>query len=476
MVLRAPLAYTIPEETATLARSIVPRGNLLMTITDTFGMLFTNDQFAHLFSSTGQPACDPARLAMVLVLQYMEGLSDRQAADAVRLRIDWKYALALPLAHRGFDASVLTEFRQRLSSDDAQCLFLDTLLADLQQAGFVKARGIQRTDSTMILANIRLLTRLELIGETIRATLNQLASREPTWLCQHMHPEWHERYAERINNYRLPKAKSARHALATTYGADGFTLLTALTAPDTPRTVRTLPMVATLWRVWLQQFYGPSETPVLRADADVPMPAGLIHSPYDPDARYSMKRGTTWIGYKVHITESCDPDQPRLVTTVHTTPATTPDDPLVPQIHATLAKKKLLPATHLVDCGYTSSETLVQSQQDYAVRVLGPVAHDPSWQARERTGYDNQAFVIDWDQQQARCPQGHTSGKWRFEQDITGQAVVHIRFLRKDCSPCPVRTHCTRGKHEPRSVTIRTQIYHEALQQARQYQRTPAFH
>ncbi|MBA3468750.1 MAG: transposase, partial [Herpetosiphonaceae bacterium] len=97
MSLRSPLGYTIPDETIRVACAAFPKGTTVMTMADTFGMLYTNQQFAALFSATGQPALDPARLALVLILQFAEGLSDRQAADAVRGHIDWKYALALEL-------------------------------------------------------------------------------------------------------------------------------------------------------------------------------------------------------------------------------------------------------------------------------------------------------------------------------------------------------------------------------------------
>jgi transposase len=236
MSLRAFPGSPIPEDTVRVARAAFPKGNRYMQMHDALGSIYSDGQFAGLFSQTGQPAEAPARLALVLVLQFAEGLSDRQAADAVRGRIDWKYALALELTDPGFDASVLSEFRTRLLHGEAEHLLLETLLTLLQEHGLLKARGTQRTDSTHILAAIRTLNRLELVGETMRYALNRLAVVAPAWLRAHMQPAWPERYGSRVENYRFPKADAARQRLAATIGADGFALLQAAYAPDAPRT------------------------------------------------------------------------------------------------------------------------------------------------------------------------------------------------------------------------------------------------
>jgi transposase len=465
----------IPEETCRVARAAFPKGNMFMRMRDALGLIYSDPQFASLFSHTGQPAEAPARLALVLVMQFAEGLADRQAADAVRSRIDWKYALGLELTDPGFDYSVLSEFRTRLIAGGVEHLLLETMLMYLQERGLLQGRGKQRTDSTHILAAIRTLNRLELVGETMRFALNRLAAVAPAWLQTHLQPAWLERYGARVENYRLPRTEAERQRLAATIGADGFALLQAVYAPETPPEVRTEPAVEVLRRIWVQQYYGPDDPPRWRRDGDVPPSPRLIHSPYDLEARYSLKRGMAWIGYKVHMTETCDHDTPHVITHVETTLATTPDDKMLDTIHAALAEHTLLPQEHLVDCGYTDSEILVGSEQAYGVTIVGPVAADPSWQAREATGYDNSAFTIDWEGHTATCPQGKQSRKWQPDTDVAGQEVIQIRFAKKDCQACPVRTACTRAKTEPRTLTVRTQGYHAVLQAARQYQRTVEF-
>src|SRR5262245_43867581 len=135
MSLRPQPPFAIPEETHRVAHAAFPKGTLCLRIADELGDLYRDDQFAALFPTRGQPAASPARLAWVTVLQYIEGLSDRQAAEAVRGRIDWKYALALELDDPGFNHTVLSEFRSRLVKGQAEEPLQDALLDHSRNAG-----------------------------------------------------------------------------------------------------------------------------------------------------------------------------------------------------------------------------------------------------------------------------------------------------------------------------------------------------
>ena len=125
----------VPEDTARVARAAFPKGNLCLRLRDELGTIYDDVLFADLFSSTGQPAEAPWRLALVCVLQYLEDLSDRQAAEAVRARIDWKYLLGLDLTDPGFDFSVLTEFRARLLAHEAGQRLFERLIHRLSEGG-----------------------------------------------------------------------------------------------------------------------------------------------------------------------------------------------------------------------------------------------------------------------------------------------------------------------------------------------------
>jgi Transposase DDE domain len=357
--------------------------------------------------------------------------------------------------------------------------FLHVFLAACKARGWIKARGTQRTDSTYVLAAIRTLHRLECVLEAMHYALNQLSDVAPAWVQQHVPLTWYDRYGLRSDQTRLPKDASKRESLARQIGADGFQLLEWVQAADPSPGVRELPALEVLRQIWLQQYYSCTvsgrEELRWRTSDEQPPSARRIASPYDPEARYSGKRDTHWVGYKVHLTETCDANQPDLITQVLTTPATTPDSVMGPTIHRDLAQRDLLPGTHLLDSGYVDADLLVTAQTQHQIDVIGPPFGSYSRQRLAGEGYDLQAFVLDWDAQQAHCPQGHTSVHWQPGRDVSGDPVIRIRFDGATCRACPARRACTSAQAAPRQLTVRPQVHHEALQAARQRQETPEF-
>src|SRR5262245_4902505 len=291
-------------------------------------------------------------LALITVMQFAEDLSDRQAADAVRGRIDWKYALGLELDDPGFHFSALSEFRGRLTAGGAEQLLLDEMLEVCKDRGLLAARARQRTDSTHVLAATRDLNRLELVGETLRAALNALATVAPGWLRHQAPPEWFDRSVARVEETRLPKGQEARYAHAEVIGGDGFRLLEALRQEAEAARLWQVPAVEVLRRVWLTQFYLDDGRVRWRTAKDLAPAGQRINSPYDAEATFGNKRSTTWIGYQVHLTETCEPHQVHRITNVETTPAVAADVEQTAAIHAALAAKGLLPSDHLVDAGF----------------------------------------------------------------------------------------------------------------------------
>lgn len=479
MSLRPTSAVAVPLSTATVARAAFPRGNSYLRLRDTLGPVFTDQQFAALFPTHGQPAEAPWRLALVTLLQFAENLSDRRAADAARSRIDWKYLLGLELADPGFDASVLSEFRSRLVAGGAEALLLDTLLGLCREQKLLVARGRQRTDSTHVLGAVRSLNRLGCAIETLRAALNALAIAAPDWLRLHADPAWMDRYGKPADDYRIPLGDDARRACAEGVGRDGHVLLAATTVPDAPAWLREVPAVALLRRVWIQNFClvpaeaasGGGGTTV--SDAAVrwrttvegfPTSLQMVASPYDPDVHYAKKRSTTWIGYKVHLTETCDEERPHLITHVETTPAPVVDRDALQPIHSSLAVKDLLPGKHLVDAGYVGADQLVASMRDHGVELIGPTPKDHQWQARTEGAFTIQDFALDWDRQLATCPAGHASQSWTASHN-QGRTVTRIYFSTTDCKPCALKQRCTRAPR--RLLTPRRREEHAALEAAR---------
>jgi transposase len=474
MAMHPSLIDPVPEETARVARAAFRKGTLLMRVRDEIGVLYDDTMFAGLYDARGQSAIAPWRLALVTLFQFLENLSDRQAAEAVRSRIDWKYALSLELTDPGFDFSVLCEFRARLLGGGQDQRLLEIMLERLGERGLVRSRGKQRTDSTHVLAAIRTLNRLEFVGETLRAALHALAQSAPAWLAQHGRPDWAERYGARVEQYRLPKSLAARQALAETIGADGHDLLAAILDgrdgfwPDRP------PAVERLRLVWIQQFYHDQGRVRWREPADQPPVSGRIHSPYDPAARYARKRDVGWIGYKVHLTETCDADRPHLITDVQTTAAGLADVAMTATVHRALAARGLLPAIHVVDSGYVDADLLVASRADHALDLLGPALPDSSRQPQAGQGFELGAFTILWPERVARCPAGQVSQSWKEDRDERGAAVVRIGFSQKSCCSCPSRALCSPSqpgrRANPRRLRILEQPAYEALQARRREQ------
>jgi transposase len=462
----------VPELTARVAHAAFPKGNPYLRLRDQLGTVFCDADFADLYPRRGQPALAPWRLALVTVMQYAEELSDRRAAEAVRGRIDWKYALGLDLDDPGFNFSVLSEFRGRLAAGGAEQLLLDEMLEACKTRGLLKARTRQRTDSTHVLAATRDLNRLELVGETLRATLNALATVAPQWLRERVPPEWFDRYATRVEETRLPKGQEVRSAHAEVIGGDGYRLLDALRQDAAAVWLWQLPAVEILRRVWLTQFYFEGEHVRWRTAADLAPAGQRINSPYDPEATFGNKRTVTWIGYKAHMTESCEPDQVHLITHVETTLAVGADVDQTAPIHTALAAKGLLPNDHLMDAGYVDAELLVGARFEHGVRLVGPVRPDVSWQAQANQGFDISHFQIDWEAKRVTCPEGKTSVLWKPGHDRWGNEVIHTEFARRECLACQSRPLCTRARTEGREMTLRPRERHEALQAARRLQET----
>jgi transposase len=466
----------VPDATAAATLAAFPNGNSYVSIRNELGTLFTDSLFADWFAPRGAPVeVAPWRLALVLVLQELETLSDRQAADNVRRCLDWKYLLSLELTDPGFDHTLLHDFRERILANQAEQRLFDTMLEAFKARGLLKARGRQRTDATHVLANVRTLNRIECVGETLRHALEVLATVAPQWLQPLIKPEWLDRYGLRVDEFRLPSKPAERSAMTETIGQDGRALLSALYAPETPSWMHSIPAVETLRQVWVQQFVTINQRFQFRADDNLPPNAQQIVSPFDPEARWSRKRSTHWTGYKAHLTETVDDDAPHLITHVATTPATMQDVDLTTTIQADLAERELLPAEHIVDAAYVSSDVVVSSRATHHVDVVGPVPPDTSWQARQKTGYDVAQFVVDWEACKVTCPKGKTSTLWRAGDDGRGYPIILIWFDQADCGSCAERAKCTKAEERPRILKLRPQAQHEALQAVRQAQDTDDF-
>ena len=281
---------TIPQQTIQVAKAAFPKGNIYMRLRDELGPIYTDEELAELYPEKGQPGHNPWRLALVTVMPYVENLTDRQAADAVRGRID----------------------------GGKEAVLLEKMLSQLASSDLLNGKQTQRTDATHVIAKIRSMNRLEMVGETVRRVLNDLAIVAPEWLREHVQPQWVERYGRRFDAHRLPKSKEERQALAKEIGQNGYLIMTAAYEENIPAEVQDLTSLEILRCIWVQQYYLVEDEICWRTKEKWGHPPArqMIASPDELDARYSGKRGMYWSGYKVHLTETCEPGHPHLITHV----------------------------------------------------------------------------------------------------------------------------------------------------------------
>jgi hypothetical protein len=486
---------------------------------DKLGAWLADEQFAGAYGVRGKPGWPPARLALVTIFQKAENLADRQAAEAVRTRIDWKYALGLAGGDPGFDHSVLPEFRARVAAGGLEQVVLDTLLARLAAEGLVRAGGKQRTDSTHVIAAVAALNRLELAGESVRAALEALAAAHPAWLEQRVCvADFARRYGTPMTSWRPPVSQARRDELAIAYARDGYRLLEAVYDAAAPSWLRDIPAIGTLRIVLLQNYTrtvtGNGREVIKRRekepDGDGLPPGHLrIASPYDTEARWGAKREEFWLGYKLHVSETCDDAPtctcrpgpattdtavadraagaagghrkgcaqacfPNLITHVATTDATVTDNQMTGLIHDDLAGKNLAPGRHYADSGYLSAALVVSEHARHGIALIGPLLADTSAQARAGTGYARADFTIDYDTKTVTCPQGRTSVSWTPCAQRGTDAIV-ATFSADDCGPCPARPQCTTSGRKRRQLTVLPRDLAEAQAAVRAAETTIGF-
>jgi Transposase DDE domain len=330
-----------------------------------------------------------------------------------------------------------------------------------------------------VLAAVRTLNRMEFAGETLRAALEALAAAAPSWLARLIDPAWAGRYGARIDSYRFPKGEDARRQWAEQVGRDGFILLDAAGAPQAPAWLGQIPAVETLRRIWGQQYHRDETGVRWREGDDLPPGRQRLASPYDLDARYGVKRGSGWTGYKVHLTETCDPDKPRVITDVETTDATTDDAEMTPAIPQRLGNRRLVPGEHVADAGYISAGHILTARSDHGISLLGPVGADTHQTRRGGAGQEpalaQAAFGIDWDARKVTCPRGAVSISWSEQRKPSGTPVARVHFALADCRPCPLRSRCTKAEDGKWgcSLTLLPRAQHELLARQRAEQQTP---
>jgi transposase len=463
MCLKAQAPWPMPVETATVGEAVLKEDSPYRLVGDKLFTGLSDTDFADLYSREGKPGISPVILAFVTIFQFMEKLPDRQAAEAVRIRLDWKYALHLPLTYTGFDYSVLSEFRDRLLAHEAEGRVFDKVVGEFRTWGLIKDRGRQRTDSIAMLTKMRRLSRLELVVETLRLTVDAILKAARAWGEKEIPSCWEARYGERFVMQRHTREDWATYDRQV--GPDGQWLLKRLAEVDVPAMIQALPEVQVLQTVWTQQFQETGAKivyqPVTTYDG-----CAQIQTPHDPDARYSKKRVQEWVGGKVQVTETDDEDQPHLITDIAATCSSHTDYTALPEIQARLQERQCLPAKQYADSGYLSGPNLARSA-DYGIDLIGPVFSVVSKQSKIPNGITTDQFEIDLENLQARCPSGFTA-----QPDFGWAGKIRFRFPVEVCANCVLRSRCCTGKG---GRTLCVGLTYPLLQAARQRQTSESF-
>jgi len=417
----------------------------------------------------GRPAVDPVLLCGVTLLQFMEKVADRKASEHVVYHLGWKYALDLELDYEGFHSTVLVYFRDRLEEQKAERMIFDGVVKLLIELGLVKKRGKQRLDSTHIVGYVKAMSWLECAMETLRLALEDLEQE----VREKKRPEFWERhwglYVHSKLDWRLSKTEhDSRYRQC---GQDIRELLEWLDRNDPKLTEREA--VKLLRRVFDEQF----EVVEGKLEPTSKRPPRAVQNPHDPDAHYADKRTKQWIGYKVHVVESVDPQQPikkkgepaeHFITEILTTEAAQDE---MAGLTETLKREQqhheITPQAMYADAGYVTENTLTQAEQN-GMELLGPTRPDP-----HKGAYNTDGFHVDIDKRQAVCPQGNLSTQCsRIKDNYQGTEYYRIEWASQ-CDRCPVQKQCTRSKGGRRTLVVG--LRHDLVQRRREQMREAGF-
>jgi len=343
--------------------------------------------------------------------------------------------------------------------------------------GFLKRHGKQRTDSTHVLGCVERMSRLELAWETLRITLRKIKATAPSWYQEVIPAAFHESYVKRQSDWRLSKTEVP--VALQKAAQDGFWLLDHLDN-SAPESVLVLAEVETLRTVWRQQFERREGKTIVRK----PPIKGkdVINSPHDPDVRWSKKRSTTWVGYKLQVTETVADDEEeeeeeedveiQFITDIDLVSANDGDSEALDAIQERLIARKLKPKEHYTDKGYVSGPNLARSAKR-GIELVGPIS---TGQGNKLVGYRQTDFSWDLETQRAICPAGKESTFWREcplveSPDDKDRWEIRISF-EDSCRDCAERGQCQPGK-QGRSLTI--SAFYEELSARRAEQQTKEF-
>ena len=463
MCLKVHAPWPMPTDTEVVGKVILDESSAYRLIGENLFNKFYEWDFVDFYSVEGKPCISPVILAFVTVFQFMEKLPDRQAAESLRMRIDWKYALHLPLTYAGFDYSVLSEFRDRLLEHHAEGMVFEQLVREFRALGLIKQRGRQHSDSIAMLMRVRHLSRLELVVETLRLAVGAALQVNRGWTEEVVPPSWEELYGERFVMQRHRREEWAEYDKHV--GEDGKWFLALVEGESAPAELKNLSEVQVLKAVWAQQFQ--------EAQGKIMYQVGTtydghtqIQTPHDPEARYSRKRIQEWIGGKVQVTETDDEEYPHIITDIAGTCSSETDYEALAGIQERLIARQCTPEKQYVDSGYISGPNLATSVEN-EIDLIGPPCPVVSRQSKIPNGITTDQFAIDIDKQIATCP-----GGFNAKPDYGWKGKMRFRFSDELCAACVLSVRCCMGN---KGRTLCVGLTYPLLQEARRRQTTDTF-
>jgi transposase len=453
----------MPRETERIGQLLLGKESPYRLIGDKLFETLSEQEFADLYPSEGQPGLSPVILAFVTVFQFIEKLPDRQAAESLRMRLDWKYALHLPLEYEGFHYSVLSEFRDRLLAGKAEGRVFERLVAQIRAMGLIKERGKQRSDSIAMLTKVRWLSRLEVVVETLRLAVTSLVKVDREWSEEVLPPSWEDKYGERFVMQRYTEKEWKEYE--ANIGNDGQWLLKRLVEGGAPADLQELAEVKLMQTVWAQQFREAAGQMVFKELKTYDGRTQIV-TPHDPEAHYSRKRHSEWIGSKVQVTDTDDEGYPHIITDIVSTDSNLTDYEALPEIQERVEQRHCKPGEHYVDAGYMSGFNLTHSLNS-DINLIGPLASAVTAQDLITDGITQAQFQIDTENKTVTCPQGHQANA-----PVQVKQGLRFQFPTQVCAKCPVRSLCCAGKE---GRTIRISDHRDLMQLARARQKTQTF-
>ena len=448
----------IPPEISSWGEEHLKSNSIYRVVGEQLYSFISREELNSMYSPMGRPCINPMLLSLVTIFQFLEDAPDRVAASFVETRLDWKYALHLPLDDSGFHYSDLCNFRKRLHSRNKEALIFDQLLEKIRALGYLKKRKHQRSDSTHVLAKVCHLSRLENLSEGLRLALGAIEKSDSSYYQEKLPATYRERWEVKLNDYRMT-AKEREESL-NRVGHDIHWLLSVLDGTA----FLELPEVMTLQTLFSQNFTVDSQKIHLRKDCvDC---KEKIQTPHDPEARYATKRNTSWTGYKVHITETAnEKGEVNFITDVTTSNASERDNEALSRIQENTAAHDVKPEEQFVDKGYVTGDNLSDSHEQ-GIHLMGeasPLTNEGLFTADD--------FTIDYESKQATCPSGCVSTSWKELETGKFAGDIQIRF-GSVCRDCAMQYNCTWNKN---GRMLRISRHHNLMKQRRAESMTESF-